>query len=74
MVVGGLAVIYIWAQSAGNSDLEFGFSVVSLLLKIEVTNKYCHVLIGVDIEGHLFALLNQNFLQACSVMIVFLIS
>ena len=32
------------------------------------------LLIGVDIEGHLFTLLNQNFLQACSVMIVFLIS
>ena len=32
------------------------------------------LLIGVDIEGHLFTLLNRNFLQACSVMIVFLIS
>lgn len=32
------------------------------------------LLIGVDIEGHLFALLNRNLLQACSVMIVFLIS
>ena len=31
-------------------------------------------LIGVDIEGHLFVLLNRNFLQACSIMIVFLIS
>ena len=32
------------------------------------------LLIGVDIEGHLFALLNRIFLQTCSVMIVFLIS
>ena len=32
------------------------------------------LLIGVDIEGHLFTLLNRNFLQACFVMIVFLIS
>ena len=32
------------------------------------------LLIGVDIEDHLFALLNRNFLQVCSVMIVFLIS
>ena len=32
------------------------------------------LLIGVDIEGHLFTSLNRNFLQACSIMIVFLIS
>ena len=32
------------------------------------------LLIGMDIEGHLFALLNRNFLQTCSIMIVFLIS
>ena len=54
--------------------LFFWFSYLHSTLDSLAVFKKLFLLIGVDIEGHLFTLLNRNFLQACSVMIVFLIS